>query len=92
MSIRTNDPTGMGWSQCTARGSEEAQLRMGMRLSLREKLLAVEALADLSRCFLNRLKRQGKPYIDPHTGELIPCSGTKTATRNGIQYYIDPHG
>lgn len=70
--MKTNDPSGMGWSQCTSKGSEIAQLRVWMKLPLRAKLEALEALSELSLRFLEQRKKAGLPYIDPYTGEAVP--------------------
>lgn len=69
--MKTNDPSGMGWSQCTSKGSEIAQLRVWMKLPLRAKLEALEALSELSLRFLEQRKKAGLPYIDPYTGEAV---------------------
>jgi hypothetical protein len=37
------------WSQTTWEGSRRAQLRQALRLTLRERMAAVEGLADVSR-------------------------------------------
>jgi hypothetical protein len=71
MAVKTNDPAGMGWAQCTGEGSETAQLRVWMKLSLREKLLAVESMADLSRRMMELCQRDGRPYFDPQTGDVV---------------------
>ncbi|MGH8048536.1 MAG: hypothetical protein ACREKL_14950 [Chthoniobacterales bacterium] len=69
-----NDPASMGWSQCTSEGSAEAELRVWMRLSLREKLEAAEALGDLARCFIAERTRRGLPCMNPATGDIaIPA-------------------
>jgi hypothetical protein len=69
--MKVNDPAGMSWSQGTARGSAEAELRVWTRLSLRQKLEAAEALSDLSRRFAAVRRKQGLPCIDPVTGEVL---------------------
>ena len=69
--MKTNDLSGMGWSQCTSKGSEIAQLRVWMKLPLRAKLEALEALSELSLRFLEQRKKAGLPYIDPYTGEAV---------------------
>jgi hypothetical protein len=73
--MKTFDPAGMGWEQCTASGSEIAQLRVWMGLSLREKLEATERLSELSSKFIAQRKKAGLPYIDPYTGEAVRGSG-----------------
>ncbi|MDD5200357.1 MAG: hypothetical protein PHC88_11215 [Terrimicrobiaceae bacterium] len=76
VTTRVNDPVGMGWSQCTSEGSELAELRVWTRLPLRRKLEAVEAMCDLARHFLEYRKKNGLPYIDPRTDELVrPVAG-----------------
>jgi hypothetical protein len=42
-----------------------------MKLSLTEKWLAVEEMADLGRATIERRRKQGLPYIDPYTGEQV---------------------
>lgn len=69
--MKINDPAGMGWSQCTSKGSEIAQLRVWMKLPLRAKLEALETLSDLSRGFLEQRRKAGLPYIDPYTGQVV---------------------
>ena len=71
MEAKTCDPSGMGWTQCTAAGSERAQLLVWRSLSLRQKLAAVEEMCDLSRRLLAQRQRAGLPYFDPRTGELV---------------------
>jgi hypothetical protein len=62
------------WSLTTWEGSRRAQLRDWMKLSLTEKWLAVEEMADLAREAIERRRSQGLPYIDPYTRELVPGS------------------
>jgi hypothetical protein len=77
MEIKTCDPSGLGWEQCTAEGSERAQLLVWMKLSVRQKLAAVEEMSERSRRWLARRQREGLPYFDPATGELVkPPRGT----------------
>jgi len=64
----------MGWDQCTAEGSEIAQLRVWMGLTWREKLEATERMSELALKFLAYRKKAGLPYIDPYTGEVVPGS------------------
>jgi hypothetical protein len=71
MSVQVNDPAGMGWSQCTSEGSELAELVVWSRLPLREKLEALEEMCDLARQFLEYRKKNGLPYIDPYTDQLV---------------------
>lgn len=69
--MKVNDPSSMGWSQCTAEGSEIAQLRVWAGLPIRAKLEAAEELGSLARRFLDRRKTKGLPYIDPLTGKAV---------------------
>ena len=71
MEAKTCDPSGMAWAQCTAAGSERAQLLVWHSLSLRQKLAAVEEMCALSRRLLAQRQRAGLPYFDPATGKLI---------------------
>lgn len=69
MTPTTRDPSGMGWKQCTSQGSEEAQLRVWMKLSIREKLAAVEEMAEISRSVIRSRQRRGLPCIEPGNRE-----------------------
>jgi hypothetical protein len=60
------------WSLCTWEGSRRAQQQAFFALSLREKLEAVEEMADLARRFQEERKRKGLPYISVETGERVP--------------------
>lgn len=60
------------WSLTTWEGSRRAALRGWMKLTLTEKWAAVEEMADLARGTIESRRRQGLPYIDPYTGELVP--------------------
>jgi len=62
----------IAWSLCTWEGSRRAQHRAFLVLSLREKLEAVEEMADLARHFQEERRRQGLPYISLETGERVP--------------------
>ncbi|MDA3934765.1 MAG: hypothetical protein PF630_10645 [Gammaproteobacteria bacterium] len=54
---RDNDP--IDWSKTTWEGSRREQLRQWRKLTLRERLLAVEEMADISRRFREmRMQRQ----------------------------------
>jgi hypothetical protein len=59
------------WSLCTWEGSRHAQHKAFLALSLREKLEAVEEMADLARRFQEERKRKGLPYISLETGERL---------------------
>lgn len=83
--MKINDPTGMGWSQCTSKGSETAQLRVWMKLSFRAKLEALETLGDLSRSFLEQRQKAGLPYIDPYTGRVVRPSKEQGRATEGRQ-------
>ncbi len=62
------------WGLCTWQGSRRAQQESFSALTLREKLEAVEEMADLARRFEEERKRQGLPYTSVETGERIPGS------------------
>ena len=54
-----NSSTEIDWSLTTWEGSRRAQLRQWRKLSLRERLCAVEEMADLSRHFAD-MREQGR--------------------------------
>ena len=60
------------WSLCTREGSRRAQQQAFFALSLREKLEAIEEMADLARRFQEERKRKGLLYISSETGERMP--------------------
>ena len=62
---------GIDWSLCTYAGAEQEQLRQWSRLTVREKLSAVEEMGDLAAHYLNIRKARGLPYIDPETDQLV---------------------
>lgn len=59
------------WNLTTWEGAERDQLRHGMALSLRQKLQALEQMCDHARATIAWRRRNGLPYYDPETGELI---------------------
>ncbi|MEX1118117.1 MAG: hypothetical protein WEB60_04915 [Terrimicrobiaceae bacterium] len=69
--MKTCNPSGMGWEQFTPEGSELAQLKVSSALSVRERLIALDDLCELSRRMMENRKRSGLPYFDPSTGELV---------------------
>lgn len=77
---RVNDPSGLGWEQCTFEGSERAQLRVWAALPLRVKLEALEQMCDRGRRMVAWRRSQGLPYFDPDSGELIRGDGTVAET------------
>ena len=66
------DEAKINWSLCSWEGSRRAQHQAFLKLSLREKLEAVEEMADLARHFQEERKRHGLPYISCDTGQRIP--------------------
>ena len=69
--MKPDEEAKIDWSLCTWEGSRRAQHRAFLALSLREKLEAVEEMADLARCFQEERKRKGMPYISLETGERV---------------------
>jgi len=69
-----SEDDGIDWSLTTWEGSRRAQLRDAMKLTLTEKWLAVEEMADWARATIASRRERGLPYIDPYTGERV--SGT----------------
>lgn len=66
---------GIDWSVTTWEGSRRAALRDWMKLTLTEKWMAVEEMADFARATIASRRRQGLPYIDPYTGERVSGAG-----------------
>jgi hypothetical protein len=64
-----DDEAKMDWSLGTWEGSRRAQHKAFLALSLRQKLEALEEMADLARRFQQERKSKGLPYI---TGERMP--------------------
>ncbi len=52
------------WSNATWEGSRRAQLRVALALSVRERLLAMQALGELSEK-LAAMPRRATPSVDP---------------------------
>lgn len=59
------------WSKTSFEGAERENLRGWRRLTLDQKLRAVEDLEALGMDFINRRKAQSLPYINPDTSELV---------------------
>ncbi len=64
----------MGWEQFSSEGSELAQLKVCLAMSIRERLLALDELCELSQRMLASRQRAGLPYWDPYTGKLVSSS------------------
>jgi hypothetical protein len=60
------------WESCTFEGAEREQLRRWSRLPLRNKLQALEEMCDHARATIAWRRREGLPYIDPYTRQLVP--------------------
>lgn len=63
------------WSLTTWEGSRQAQLRHALTLTLRERMEAVEGLADVARR-LQEMRAQGKFKTGSGGGETSGASGT----------------
>lgn len=59
------------WSICTPDGAERDQLRRWAALPLMSKLRALEEMCDHARATVAWRQREGLPYFDPDTGELV---------------------
>jgi hypothetical protein len=59
------------WSSGTFAGSEREQLRRWSRLTVRQKLQALDEMCALARRALAERQRRGLPYIDPDTGQAV---------------------
>jgi hypothetical protein len=73
------DPN-IDWSLCTPQGQDLDQLRRWSALPLMARLRALEEMCDHARATIAFRQRQGLPYFDPYTGELIEGTGTGTAS------------
>ncbi|MGH8718036.1 MAG: hypothetical protein ACREV0_03710 [Burkholderiales bacterium] len=56
------------WSLTTWEGSRREQLRRHCRLSLREKLLALDELQELANHFREQRSRRGLPVVESDQG------------------------
>lgn len=61
--VRATQKPEDAWSQTTWEGNRRAQLRHALSLTLRERLQAVEDMAEVSE----RLREMRKTAIDPRT-------------------------
>jgi len=50
---------------------EKEQLRRWNRMPFRFKLKALEEMGDLGNFFLKQRQREGLPYMDPDSGEVV---------------------
>ena len=55
----TNKNNNIDWDQTTWEGSRRAQLRQWLKLTLRERLQAVENMAEISQHF-QQMREQGR--------------------------------
>jgi len=60
------------WSLCTWKGSRRQQHQEFYALPFRRKMELVEEMDDQVQSMTARREREGLPYFDPDTGELIP--------------------
>jgi hypothetical protein len=65
------DSSQIDWRKTTFDGAEVEQMKAFRGLSLREKLLIVEEMADRARFVLNQRRNRGLAYFDPLTGDMI---------------------
>jgi hypothetical protein len=68
----SNSGDDIDWSLTTWEGSRRAALRDWMQLTLTEKWTALEEMCDHTRATIERRRREGLPYIDPHTRQVVP--------------------
>jgi hypothetical protein len=59
------------WELCTPEGQDMDQLRHWSALPLRAKLVALEQMCDHARATIEWRRREGLPYIDPESGEVV---------------------
>ena len=72
----TDNQSEMDWILTTWKGSRLQQHREFYKLSFRQKIQALEEMADHARATIAWRKANGLPYIDPCTGERIPVALT----------------
>ncbi len=65
-----DDPT-IDWTACTFDGARLQNHRQFQALSFGEKLAVIEGMNEVAVRLLEHRKRQGLPYLDPYTGELV---------------------
>jgi hypothetical protein len=61
---------------------ERDQLRVWSRLSLRQKLEALDEMCDHARRTIFSRKKRGLPYIDPFTGEAVSPAANATVNED----------
>ncbi len=59
------------WSLTTWKGSRRQQHQELLAFTFRQKLESVEEMCDLALRFLEYRKKNGLPYIDPYTDQLV---------------------
>lgn len=59
------------WSSATWEGARKEELRRWRKLSLREKLDAVDELNAIGGSLIDARRAKGLPYVDPNTGERV---------------------
>lgn len=69
-------PDDIDWSLTTWEGSRREQLRRWSELSFDEILEALEEMCDQARATIESRRREGLPYIDPFTRQLVPGRAT----------------
>lgn len=74
------DEDGIDWSLCTWKGSRREQHRSYLALPFRRKLELLEEMCDHVRWTMENRRRQGLPYVDPHTGKIVRPSGEPSVT------------
>ncbi|MEM9481318.1 MAG: hypothetical protein AAGA58_16835 [Verrucomicrobiota bacterium] len=62
------------WSSTTWDGSRLENLRRWQKLTLKERLEAAEEIEALGRHFASSRHKNGLPYFDPDSGELVDPS------------------
>ncbi|HEY8899589.1 MAG TPA: hypothetical protein VIM61_04200 [Chthoniobacterales bacterium] len=74
------DEDRIDWNLGTFAGSRREQLREWCGLTFRQRMCALEELGELARFSFEEKRRQGQPYFDPYTGQLIHPNGSQIST------------
>jgi len=59
------------WHTGTFEGAEREQLLRWKRLTVRQRLQALDEMCELARRSIARRKALGLPFIDPHTDKVV---------------------
>lgn len=75
----TEGAVNIDWSLTTWKGSRREQHQIYLALPFSRKLELNEEMCDWGRQVAEQRRKQGLPYFDPYTGELIASGQTEAA-------------